>query len=551
MYLFFILLCVAYTFLDILFIFPLFTLYSMQSTWYSRRAFSVSRKYKVREVAAVVVAAANPYRSVFSLSTFYQVSSALFNPIIDCAKLRVFALVRRLIKPVMPNDHGASTSSDTERRIQLSWTPLSTEAYERLCRALDYRANLDQSPLTAVSLMDNQLGPERAAHIATMLYASPHASYAATSLRELRMRFNDIGHEGCEAIAGVVDAAAQLQLIDIGGNDLTVTHLRRLLRAVGLSSTLTHVSLGSNRLGADGAALLSTLLAPNTHLTHLDLSKNDLGPEGAASVASLLRQPASRLHSLQLHSNHLDAAGVRCICAAMQSNKEVKLLTLGNNNATDAAAAELGGMLASNNTLEKLDIRLNSLTGSGVRELAQVGLSRNMALRTLVLAGNDLRAEGAEALASVLCRRSGDVLRELDVSACRLGPQGATRMGHVMSASFTLQELNLSDNAVNDEAAEALADGLSRGLCISALDVSSNAITERAATRLVDAAATNPRLTTLILDDNQASDATQKRLDVILEQRLHNNRVQHAAAALSMSHTHQRTTAQASNVLAS
>lgn len=100
-------------------------------------------------------------------------------------------------------------------------------------------------------------------------------------MRELRIRFNDIGREGADGVAGVVSVSLQLTHLDLCGNHLLCGDIRKLFKSLTTSTSITHFAIGNNKIGPDGAALLSRALEKNTYLTHLDVSSNEIGPHGA------------------------------------------------------------------------------------------------------------------------------------------------------------------------------------------------------------------------------------------------------------------------------
>lgn len=417
---------------------------------------------------------------------------------------------------------------DPNRKIEVAWRQLSKEVIESICRALvDREAEL---PVRVLDLMDNQLGPATAAKIASCLELSP-----AT---EVLMRYNDIGKEGCDGLAGVVNISSKIGIIDVRGNGLNSLDIRKLLRAASTSTSLARLGLANNKLGPEGAALLFKSLEKNTYLTYLDISANELGPDGAASIAKLIATPASTLRTLLLYGNFLGPAGVHHVCQAMRSNKEVRRLTLGNNNAADASAGDIAEMLRSNYTLEALDLRLNTITPAGIKVIAEEGLAHNGSLSSLCVSGNPIGPVGADSLSRALIAHQRSAMSSLDLSSCDLRTSGGLRMASLIGSSITLREVNLSDNELDDEAAIALAENMATSISLSSVDLSANMIREPGAASLIDTTQMNPHLTCLILHGNTIGRAVQKRIDGLLEERIARNRTENVAAMSSKRHGH-------------
>ncbi|KEG11569.1 putative leucine-rich repeat protein (LRRP) [Trypanosoma grayi] len=412
--------------------------------------------------------------------------------------------------------------STEDLKIEVAWTRMTPDMCDNICRTiLDREAEV---PVRVVDLIDNQLGPEQTQKIASVLESS--------AVRDVLLRYNDIGKEGCNALASVVNVSTKLQLLDIRGNGLSAGCVRNLIKSISMSTALTRLGLSSNKIGEEGAALLYKGLEKNAYLTALDVSLNEIGPKGAVSIAKLLALPASPLKSLLVYGNHLGCAGVVAIAGAMRQNRCLTELTLGNNNATDAATAELADMLRENATLEYLDLRLNTLTAVGVRNLARDGLAHNTFLLSLCLSGNPIGSVGGDEIAKTLIMHQNGGLTRLDLSSCELGPTGCMRIANLISATTTLNEVNLSDNKLDDEAAVVLSRSIVNSISISMLDLSSNDIGEWGASNLIDATQLNSRMSSLVLQGNNINRVVQKKIDTLLDERLSRNRVQHQQATL-------------------
>lgn len=407
------------------------------------------------------------------------------------------------------------------RRIEIPWKQLSKEAVEGICRAVVDRET--EVPVRVLDLMDNQLGTAAATKITSCLESSP--------VTEVMMRYNDIGKEGCDGLAAVVNISSKITTIDVRGNNLSALEAKKLIKAVATSTSITTLGLANNKLGPEGAALLAKMLEKNTYLTYLDVSSNELGPDGAASMAKLIATPTSTIQTLLLYGNYFGATGVDHVCRAMCTNKEIRRITLGNNNATDAAAATIADMLKNNYTLESLDIRLNTITPVGIQLIAKEGLSANGSLTALCLSGNPIGPVGADSLARALITHHRSALTFLDFSSCGLETSGGLRMASLIGSSITLKEVNLSDNALDDEAAAALAENLATSISVSSVDLSANMIREPGAQLLVDTAQMNPHLTCLVLHGNIIGRVVQKRIDALLEERIARNRTEIVATS--------------------
>ncbi|CCW70204.1 unnamed protein product [Phytomonas sp. Hart1] len=401
------------------------------------------------------------------------------------------------------------------RSIEFIGNSLTDEMFDSLCHALKEQETL--SSLQTVDLMDNHLGPSRAHRLISNLEVS--------TAKEIRLRFNNIGKEGCDSLASVVNISPCIQMIDIRGNKLGVGEVRKLFKAIGTSTTVTHLNANHNKLGAEGVELAARCFA-RASLEFLDLSLNDIGPTGARHLAALLANPSLTLRRVLLYGNRLGEAGMGHVCDALRANREVLQLTLGCNDATDAAAERVADMLARNETILELDLRLNTFTAVGVQKIAVDGLANNCFLQSLCLSGNPLGAKGASGLAEALLLNTRSAVERLDLSSCSLGSSGGFHIARFLCRSRALKELNLSDNQLDDESASAIAQATANSISISILDVSMNAFGEPAALCFLEAVKMNPQLYSLILDGNRASRATQNMLRTTLDEWLEKNRAE-------------------------
>eukprot|EP00796_Vickermania_ingenoplastis_P009184 gene9184-6461_t len=397
-------------------------------------------------------------------------------------------------------DGEAAPSAFANRKIKVSWTRVDKEMCETICLALVDRDAM--VPIKVVDLLDNQLGPYQTQKIASCLESSP--------VCDVLICYNDIGRDGCDGVAGVVNVSSKLQHLDLRGNHLSPADVRKLLKAVAGSTSLKRLGLAHNKLGPDGAALLSKALERNTYLTVLDISMNEIGAAGAECIAAVLANPSSCLKNVQVYGNHLGLAGVRHIVKSLQHNKEVRILNIGNNNATDAVCGDVGDLLDTNCTIEELDMRLNSISADGIKEMSRRGLLKNSTLRKMILSGNPIGPVGAEEVAKALTTRGRSFFQCLDVSSCELGPIGGIRIAGLIACSISLKEIYLSDNNLDDDAAISIARSAAESISLSTIDLSLNNIGESGASCLIDTTQLNTHLASVVLHGNNINRVVQK-----------------------------------------
>ena len=182
--------------------------------------------------------------------------------------------------------------------------------------------------------------------------------------------------------------------------------------------TLEHIKLTQCIIGPEEAQHLAQALHVNTSVKTLDLSNSPLGDEGAKALAEML----------------------------------------GGNGAESSGTV--------NTTLEHVDLSSCSIGPVGAQHLAQA-LCVNTSVKTLKLSYNDLRDDGAKALAEMLggngAESSGTVnttLEHVDLSWCSIGPVGAQHLAQALCVNTSVKTLKLKVSNLGDEGAKALAEML-------------------------------------------------------------------------------------------
>jgi Ran GTPase-activating protein (RanGAP) involved in mRNA processing and transport len=397
------------------------------------------------------------------------------------------------------------------QRINLAFSKIGPEECAFICRTL-----MDPSmepPIRCVDLTDNQLGPEGAEKIASSLETS--------AVEELLLRYNNIGRAGCDAVGTVLNISSRLRLLDLRGNRLQPTDLRRLAKGISLSTHLTYIGLHDNELGPEGAALVASSLEKNSRVTFLDLSKNEIGPLGAMAIAKLLSTSTSVIQTLHLWCNKLGPDGVTSIAEAVADNKNLLHLSIGNNHATNASCKAIGTMIVKNRRLKTLELRSNSISEQGMRELCAVGFPKlsTCALESISLSGNPIGATGCDVLVKALIGCSDQRLAALDLWSCGLGSAGVIRVASLITCTPSIREVNLSTNEVDDESAVAVAKAIVASKGIASVDLSGNSIQSVGAADLLEAMQVNSQLTGLLLHGNRVSRVVQKKIDALVAAR--------------------------------
>ncbi|GAA6079730.1 leucine-rich repeat-containing protein 74B [Tachysurus ichikawai] len=113
----------------------------------------------------------------------------------------------------------------------------------------------------------------------------------------------------------------------------------------------------------------------------------------------------------------------------------------------------LGPAIAENTGLKSLSLAWNSIRGNGAIALAK-GLVANIFLQSVDLSYNGLATEGATTLGEGL--KDNNTLEELNISINRIPPEGAVHLAVGLKANNNLRILNMARNPVRPAGCLAL-----------------------------------------------------------------------------------------------
>lgn len=271
-------------------------------------------------------------------------------------------------------------------------------------------------------------------------------------------------------------------------------------------SVLSKLVLSSNLLTSHSASHLSSTLSASSSLTELRLASNPIGDSGFTALIRALMNP--------------DGSG----------SKRLKILDVEECGLGDDSAEALGSMLVSSRNVELEDVYLgrNKITAVGAKALSR-GYSTAKKVQHVRLGGCPIGDEGV----TVICRAISNAkhIRSVWFGACDLTPKCAPALQNLLSTGWDgnkqLEEVWLGGNDIREEGAIALATSLKWTAApnsptnnkLQRIYVGNNNISSQGCLELANAVASNPYLIScgLIgnpgLSDNVRSslEANQKR----------------------------------------
>ncbi|XP_061480780.1 leucine-rich repeat-containing protein 73 isoform X2 [Rhineura floridana] len=165
------------------------------------------------------------------------------------------------------------------------------------------------------------------------------------------------------------------------------------------------VRLHGSPLTDAGLALLNPALSIHPSLVALDLGDCMLGDEGINLICGLLPPDGAKsgLKELTLSANPgITGKGWGRLAIAVAHSSQVRVLNLDYNPLGDQIAGMLAVSVASSRTLEVLDLEGTGLTNQSALILLDMVENYPTALRTLILAENNISPELQQQISDLL-----------------------------------------------------------------------------------------------------------------------------------------------------
>ncbi|XP_017601827.1 PREDICTED: leucine-rich repeat-containing protein 73 isoform X1 [Corvus brachyrhynchos] len=154
-----------------------------------------------------------------------------------------------------------------------------------------------------------------------------------------------------------------------------------------------------------GLALLNPALSIHPSLVALDLGDCMLGDEGINLICGLLPPDGAKsgLKELTLSANPgITSKGWGRLAIAVAHSSQLRVLNLDYNPLGDQVAGMLAVAVASSRTLEVLDLEGTGLTNQSAQTLLDMVENYPTALRTLILAENNISPELQQQISDLL-----------------------------------------------------------------------------------------------------------------------------------------------------
>ena len=268
-----------------------------------------------------------------------------------------------------------------------------------------------------------------------------------TTLRDLRLGRNQLGHYGIIGLCEGLQYSPSLTSLDLSANGITAQAAAALASA--LPASLQHLDLSENAMSSDvGAVFFNSLAAvQSASLTSLTLRDCELDTVAGQSLAAALASPGlAALTRLDLTNNTQAHTAAGCCSANLQ------WLSLSNNQLDAEAASALAQTISASNTLRFLDVSNNNIEPIGVDALLLL-----TCLHELRVFNNKLGNDGAAAVQTALLKcKECCSLQTLDVGANGINGTGIAVILSAVQQCSSITVLELGGNTIDDTAEAAI-----------------------------------------------------------------------------------------------
>lgn len=289
-------------------------------------------------------------------------------------------------------------------------------------------------------------------------------------------------------------------------------------------SVLKSLNLSNNALGEKGVRAFGALLKSQNSLEELYLMNNGISEEAARAICELISW-THKLRVLHFHNNMTGDEGAVAIAEVVKRSPMLEDFRCSSTRVGSDGGVALAEALTTCPKLMNLDLRDN-MFGVDAGIALSKALSEHECLAEVYLSYLNLEDEGTIALANAL-KESAPSLKVLELAGNDITAKAALALAECISEKQFLTKLNLSENELKDEGCvligKALQDGHEQ---LKGIDLSANFIRRAGAMLLAQAVVHKPEFEMLNINGNYISDegidevkeilkAGKKSLDVL------------------------------------
>ncbi|ESN91763.1 hypothetical protein HELRODRAFT_189800 [Helobdella robusta] len=287
--------------------------------------------------------------------------------------------------------------------------------------------------LEALELKGNTLGVEASKSIGKALERKTSIKRALWSDLFTGRLKSEIPSALKNLCSGMMIAGARLVELDLSDNAFGPNGMLGLTDFLKSEScySLKELRLNNNGLGIQGGKMLaeslqacyeSSVKAGQPLSLEIFVSgRGRLENEGATALAGAFKSMKS-LVEVHMPQNGINHQGVTALAEAFSCNPDLKILNLSDNTFTERGSVSIAKALEKLKNLEEINFEDCLVRTEGVIAICNALKCSNDNLKVLILSGNELTMEGAEAVVEAIKKKKN--LRELQLNCNQFGEKG-------------------------------------------------------------------------------------------------------------------------------
>ena len=337
------------------------------------------------------------------------------------------------------------------------------------------------------------------------------------SLIELNLDNNNISNKGINAISKYLKKNENIMKISLEGNKITEIdtdfyELFNWVKEINISENPLNQS-GIVRLfqGSEYNRLFKKLKFKynskdefhfkcfNENIKHIDISFNhNINLSLMSHILSL-----KNLSKLNLQMNNINDSDIKQLVIYMKDNNTpIKELILKNNKITQDGCDSISDLIKFNNKLKLLDLSFNELKSEGVRKICNAINISNSNLEQLYLNGNKCNDYCADDIFNLLVNSYTKKLKVLSLNLNFFSNKGVDKILSSLRKNDSLKQLYLSENKIDAKALSNLSNYLKFNKTLKLLEIKSSRINDDSLKDIMRIFENNFSLENLNLSDN-------------------------------------------------
>lgn len=266
-----------------------------------------------------------------------------------------------------------------------------------------------------------------------------------------------------------------LRFLDLSNNALGEKGVRAFGALLKSQSCLEELYLMNDGISEEAAQAVRELIPSTEKLRILHFHNNMTGNEGAFAISEVVKR-SPLLENFRCSSTRVDSEGGVALCEALETCTHLKKLDLRDNMFGVEGGIALSKALSKHENLKEIYLSYLNLEDEGAVALANVLKESAPSLEIFDIAGNDITAEAAPALAAFIAAKT--LLTKLNLGENELKDEGTIQISQVLESLSQLKEVDLNTNLIRRAGARVLAQAVVQKPDFKLLNINGNFISD-------------------------------------------------------------------------